>query len=114
MNPVAMSSVIINPEVCDLCQTQEICNKVIGKDSIMFKFVSNHFKTQEMRERAFKLFFYAFSYILDQYKTQQMRESIILKDPENLQVVPNHFDSRNKWRSCIKGSLMQCHILWIV
>ena len=96
MNPVAMSSVIINPEVCDLCQTQEICNKVIGKDSIMFKFVSNHFKTQEMRERAFKLFFYAFSYILDQYKTQQIRESVILKDPENLQVVPNHFDSRNK------------------
>ena len=37
---------------------------------------------------------YAFSYVSDQYKTQQMRESVVLKNPENLQLVPNHFKTQ--------------------
>ena len=45
--------------VCDFRQIQEICNKVVEKDSIMFKFVPNHFETQEICERTFKRFLYS-------------------------------------------------------
>ena len=44
-------------------------------------FVPNHFKTQEMCERAAKRFSYTFLYISDQYKIQQVCEKVVLKSP---------------------------------
>ena len=94
--------------VCDLCQTQKISNKVVKKAPVIFKFVHNHFKAQVMCQRAVERFFYAFSYFSDQGKTQQTRESVALKDPENLQFVSNHFKTNQ-----ICGIAFKIHIFLI-
>ena len=85
--------------VCDLCKTKEMCNKVVEKDLMMLKLVPNHFKNQEICEKAVKNLFYAFSYVLDQYKTKQTCESVVLKDPEKLQFVPNQYKTQEM---CVK------------
>ena len=49
----------------NLCKAWEMCKKVVQKDSMKLTFVPNHFKTQEMCERAAKRFSYTFLYISD-------------------------------------------------
>ena len=70
--------------ICDLCKTQEMCNKVVEEDTMILKLFRNQAKTQEMHERALKRSFFAFSYVSDEYKTKQICKSVVLKDPENL------------------------------
>ena len=61
---------------------------------MMLKSDLSNFKTHKMCGMVVKRLSYAFSYVSDQYKTQQMRESVVLKNPENLQLVPNHFKTQ--------------------
>ena len=80
--------------VPDHFKTQEMCERAIEDEPETLEYVPNHFKTQTMCERAIENEPYSLKFVPDHFKTQEICDKAVRDDPYSLQYVPDWFVTR--------------------
>ena len=76
----------------DHFKTQEVCDKAVRNIPYKLLFVPDCLKMQEMCNEIVYTILKAFSGIPDRFKTEDMCKKAVEKDPSMLKYVPKHFE----------------------
>ena len=78
--------------VPDHFKTQEICNKAVCMEPFLLKYVPDYLKTQEMCEK--NVWLRGLYYVPDHRKTQGVSEKAVTFNPYTLRFVPDRFKTQ--------------------
>ena len=68
-----------------------MCIKAAEKDPWLLRHLSDHFKTQEISERAVEEGLYVLEFVADRFKTKEVCDKAVSHDPSSLRYVPDYF-----------------------
>ena len=88
--------------VPDHFKTQEMCNKTVDKDLWMFKYVPDGFKTQEMCNKVVKHEVWMLDYVPDRLKTQGMCDDAVEELPRLMEYVPDHLKTQEMCKTALQ------------
>ena len=70
-----------------------MCAEAVWIEPLLFKFVLNHFKTQNMRDEAVRIKLYSLKVFLSGFKTQEIWDKAVRLKPYLLEFVPDHLSN---------------------
>ena len=95
----------------DHFKTQEMCDKAVGKDPRMMGHVPDHVKTQEMCNKAVEKDPLMMRHVPDHFKSQEMCDKAVEEDPCMMGHAPDRFKTQGMCIKAVeKASWVLCHV----